>query len=339
MSNFIGDIVTSIDKMGTNFSQQAYTTLGNEIVPVLNTCFTLYVAVYGLQLMLGATTISGREIVIRVAKMAFILGLVQSWSTFNTLFYAWLNSSPEKIGMVILTAGSTGVSDVTDGLSAIWDTANEVASAFAKQSGYWTVLPALIGILVMVGAGLLVAVALALIMISKVMVWVLVASAPIFIACMLFDRTKGLGNSWFQQVLLYALIQLFVYIVAAMIISLLKQEMSLLGSSASNSTIQLSDIASFVLLTIAGVFVLLNVQSLAQGIAGGLSISAGGFANSVMGGGWSLGKISMKGAIGSGRLGKNAVGAARRRFGSGDGGSIGPSAALQTRIQNQSLPR
>ncbi|PLU83161.1 conjugal transfer protein TrbL, partial [Sinorhizobium medicae] len=235
MHDFLGDLLDRIEQTGANFSSRAYGIVGDEIVPLLTIMFIAYVGYYalqlfmgtartimfiayvgyyGLQLFMGTARVSVSEIIGRVARMLIILALVREWDYFNTLFYSWLNNTPEDVGRAILTATGTGITEPTNGLSMIWKTANEAASAFAEQSGYFAVLPSMIGFLIMFAVAVFIAVALAILLLAKVMMWVLIGTAPIFIGCMLFEPTRGMGVAWFQQVLMYALIPLFVYVVA-----------------------------------------------------------------------------------------------------------------------------
>ena len=84
---------------------------------------------------------------------------------------------PEDAGRAILAASATGVTEPTNGLSQIWKTANLAAAAFSEQAGYLSVLPALIGLIIMVFAGLFVAVALGILVLAKVVLWVLLGTS------------------------------------------------------------------------------------------------------------------------------------------------------------------
>ncbi|TIP81558.1 MAG: type IV secretion system protein, partial [Mesorhizobium sp.] len=212
MQDFLGDLLDRIEQSGANFSERAYGIVSGEIMPLLNIMFLAYVAYYGLQLFMGTSRVSVADVIGRIVRMMVILILISQWSHFNTFFYSWLNDTPEDVGRAILTATGTGITEPTNGLSMIWRTANEAASAFAEQSGYFSVLPSMVGFLIMLCVAVFIAVALAILLLAKVMMWVLIGTAPIFIACMLFEQTRNLGVSWFQQVLLYALIPLFVYV-------------------------------------------------------------------------------------------------------------------------------
>jgi type IV secretion system protein VirB6 len=305
MENFIGDLLERVETTGQNFSERAYGIIGTQIMPLLTLMLVGYVAFYGLQLIMGTARISIGEIVGRVARMLLVVSLVGEWGHFNDLFYAWLSRTPEAVGRAILGATGTGISDPTSGLSRIWMTANQAASAFAEQSGYLSILPSMTGFLIMACVAVFLAVALAILLLSKVMMWVLIATAPIFIACMLFERTRGLGNAWFQQVLTYALIPLFVYVVAAFLISAMEPELTKVTSAAGERRLQLSDVSAFLLLCCAGAFVLFNIQTLAQGITGGVAAGIGRIARDVAG----LAGVTMpRQAIGAARSGLGFAG-------------------------------
>ncbi|WP_323131098.1 MULTISPECIES: type IV secretion system protein [Sinorhizobium] len=342
MHDFLGDLLDRIEQTGANFSSRAYGIVGDEIVPLLTMMFIAYVGYYGLQLFMGTARVSVSEIIGRVARMLIILALVREWDYFNTLFYSWLNNTPEDVGRAILTATGTGITEPTNGLSMIWKTANEAASAFAEQSGYFAVLPSMIGFLIMLAVAVFIAVTLAILLLAKVMMWVLIGTAPIFIGCMLFEQTRGIGVAWFQQVLMYALIPLFVYVVAAFLISAMDPELTKVTSAANQRELQLSDISAFLLLCAAGAFVLFNIQVLAQGITGGVVAGIGNFARAV--GRWA-GVSAPISALSGGRRLAGSIGnagvQARARTQEGMRTNIRNAAAeaMQNRISSNSMPR
>ncbi len=195
MDDFIGELLDRIDASGQNFSQRAYEALGQELEPLLRLLFILAVLFYGIQLFLGTSRLSVAEIVGRLARVFVILALVSTWSTFNDLVYDWLTEVPEAAGRAILAASGTGITQPSNGLSQIWKTANVAAAAFSEQAGYFSVLPALIGMIIMVFAGLFVAVALGIIVLAKVVLWVLLGTAPIFISSNNRSRCRSIVSA------------------------------------------------------------------------------------------------------------------------------------------------
>lgn len=341
MQDFLGDLLDRIENSGTSFSEQAYTIVGNELMPLLRIMFVVYVAWYGLQLVMGTARIGVGEIIGRIARMMMILALVSSWGNFNNLFYHWINDTPEDVGRAILAASGTGITEPTNGMSQIWKTANEAASAFAEQSGYFSILPSMIGVLIMVGAGVFIAIALAILILAKVMLWVLIGTAPLFIACMLFERTRGYGVGWFNQVLTYALIPLFIYVIAAFLIAAMNPELSKIDAASGTRTLSLADIAGFLLLCVAGGFVMLYIQSLGQGIAGGIAAGVGSAARQIshfagIRAPLAMGHAGVSAGQGTARAGDNL----RERF-RRDGREDDPSgarSAMQDKISKNGMP-
>lgn len=340
MQDFLGDLLNRIENSGANFSEQAYTIVGSEILPLLRLMLVVYVAWYGLQLVMGTARLGVGEIVLRIVRMVMILVIVSSWSNFNNFVYRWINDTPEDVGRAILAASGTGITEPTNGMSMIWQTANQAASAFAEQSGYFSILPSMIGLLIMVGAGVFIAVALAILILAKVMLWVLIGTAPIFVSCFLFERSRSYGVGWFNQVLTYALIPLFTYVIAAFLIAAMNPELSRIDTASGTRTLTLGDIAGFLLLCIAGGFVMLYIQSIGQGIAGGIASGVGSAATRISH------FIGIQAPRATGRASLRAGQAAYRggrslgsRFrGSGDGDGSGVKSAMQSRISQQGNP-
>jgi type IV secretion system protein VirB6 len=224
----------------------------------------------------------------------------------------------------------------------IWNTANKAAAAFAAQSGYLTILPSMVGFLIMFAVGVFIAVALAILLLAKVMMWVLVGTAPIFISCLLFQPTRQIGMAWFQQVLMYALIPMFVYVVAAFLISAMDPELTKVANAADAKLLKLSDVSAFILICGAGAFVLFNIQVLAQGITGGVAAGIGQIARGV---GRVTGFSAPAALITGGRYAAGTAGnagmALRTRTHEGMKENIrnASAEAMQNRISNNSTPR
>jgi len=339
MDDFLGDLLDRIESSGTSFSEKAYTIVGNEIMPLLQVMFIIYVAYYGLQLFMGIARIGVGEIISRIVRMMIILTLVSSWGNFNNLIYHWINDTPEDVGRAILAASGTGITEPTNGMSMIWKTANEAASALAEQSGYFSILPSMIGVLIMVGAGIFIAVALAILILAKVMLWVLIGTSPIFIACMLFERTRGYGVGWFNQLLTYALIPLFIYVIAAFLIAAMSPELSKIDAASGARTLTLADIAGFLLLCAAGAFVMLYIQSLGQGIAGGIAAGVGNFSAGItrrvgIAAPFAAARSGYRAGRGGAKVGSVLSG--RVRGGGGD--TSGTRSAMQAKIGQHATP-
>ncbi len=350
MQDFISDLLERVESSGGNFVEHAYGILGSEIMPLLRILFVLYVGWYGVQLFMGTSRIAVSEVGLRIVRMMAILWLIGNWGNFNTLFYSWLIDTPEDAGRAILAALNTGISEPTNGLSMIWHTASGAASALSAQTSWRYILPGMVGIVVLICTGLFIGVALAILILAKVMMWVLIGTAPIFIACFLFQTTRNFAMGWINQVILYALIPLFIFVVAALMISAITPELNRLEAGISGNNLTLGDFTGLILLTLAGIFVLTQVNTLAQGIAGVIG--------SVLGSaGYSVNRMALSSVWRGARWGgRRAMSRLSPSGTSGAGGSVGSSSnstrprrsspgadasaeAMQNRISANSEPR
>ncbi|HWT61838.1 MAG TPA: type IV secretion system protein [Ochrobactrum sp.] len=281
-SDFLSDILGRVDNTGGTFSATAYGIIGPQMAPLLNTMLIGYLAFYGLQLLMGTSRISVATVVNRAFRMIFIVTLINNWSYFDEFIYKWLNETPKELGSTLLGILHTNVTDTTAGLSKIWECANKAASAFAEQSGYTAVLPSAVGLLIMAGALAFIALALSMLLLAKIATWVLIGTAPIFIACMLFEQSRGIAWAWFQQLLLYALLPLFVYVICAFLITAIDQDLKHVLEVAEQRKITLLEVRSFLLLCVAGAFIVANIHSLARGIAAGMTAGIGNIARKAL---------------------------------------------------------
>jgi type IV secretion system protein VirB6 len=341
MNDFLGDILTLVENTGATLSETAFNIIGKQIAPLLDIMLVGYLAFYGLQLIMGTSRISVAGVVDRAFRMIFIVTLIKNWSYFNDLIYRWMNDTPKSLGDALLNILGTSVGDTTTGLSKIWECANKAAGAFAEQTGFQAVLPSLVGLLIMAGALAFIALALSVLLLAKIVTWVLIGTAPIFIACMLFEQTRGIAWAWFQQLLLYALLPLFLYVICAFLITAIDPDLKHVLEVAEQRKINLTDVRGFLLLCATGAFVVANIYSLARGIASGLTAGISAIARKALyiTGLGETPYIARTGARDSAYWG------GRSRFHRFDRGvslspiNQGAKEAMQNRIRSHSLPQ
>lgn len=326
--DFLGVILDNIDTATVDFSSAAYDIVSSEIVPFLRALFVLYVMFYGLQLLMGTSKVGVSEVVLRIVRAFFILILVSNFGDFDDIIFSWLGSVPENVGRAMLTAIGGGTAEPTSGLSDVWRLANQGAGKLSEQAGVFSVLPALYGFIVIAAAGLFIAVAFAILLIAKIFVALLVAIAPIFIALFLFQNTRNYAMGWLNQLILYSILPLLVFTVAAFLISAIQNEFGAIESNITSGTLTLTEFASFILISFAGAFVMLQIQTVASAIAGTISSGVGAF-------GVGLTAIATRGAIRGARSGGRLAAAGVARNANQLDSAIAARTQAQSAFQNQ----
>lgn len=275
MRDFLGEMLLRADAVGQGFSEYVYTTVATQIEPLIHVMLTAYISYYGLQLIMGTSGLTVSIVSGRILRMIVIVLLLGNWGYFNELVYNLMDQPPKALGAMLLNVLHSDVKDTTAGLSRIWSGANQAAGAFAEQTGFTSVLPSLVGILIMTAAMLFIGLALSLLLLSKIATWFLIGLAPVFIACMLFAHSRGIGWTWFEQLLVYALLPLFLYAVCAILIRIIEPDLTNLIDIATARQLTLTDVAGFILLCMAGTFVVAKIFAIVRGIASGVTASIG----------------------------------------------------------------
>ncbi|WGG61735.1 type IV secretion system protein [Brucella intermedia] len=340
MGDFLGKILALVDKTGETFSAIAYNSIGRQIAPLLDIMLVAYLAFYGLQLIMGTSRISVAAVIARVFRMVFIVVLIKNWGYFNEIIYKWLNDTPKDLGDTLLNIMNTSANDTTAGLSRIWECANKAAGAFAEQTGFQAVLPSLVGQLLMAGALAFIGLALSMLLVAKIATWILIGTAPVFIACILFEQSRGVAWAWFQQLVLYALLPLFVYVICAFLITAIYPEVQHVLDAADQRKINLTDVRGFLLLCAAGAFVVANIFFLARGVASGVTGGIGNIARRA----WLITGVDGTSRMVGTRTGNNVHWYGPRFYHFDRHASYSPinqgvKEAMQNRIRNNSLPQ
>lgn len=209
---------------------------------VLTSLLTIFVAVMGYRLLLGRAQLRVSEVALTAVKIGAVLALTTGWSTYQTVVYDFLFKGPAQLADLMLAhvqpRGSLFRGDVFDGLQSVFDTLNTNATAYGQnaasaaasaipqpgtgavggvaafgQNLTSTPLPVAGGGSGSVGFGsqalticamILLLSSLGVLLAAKVVLGLLLAIGPLFIALMLFESTRGLFEGWLRATLAFA---------------------------------------------------------------------------------------------------------------------------------------
>jgi type IV secretory pathway VirB6-like protein len=225
---------------------------GQSLLGTIRAAMTLYIAIYGILFMAGMVEIKFNDFVIQLTKLAivgFLLGS-SAWSFFNSTVVKFFNDGTDSIicHITYITVGDpanpnaasdicSAGSDVTHGAFDALDAAlskalssNMIVTTLASFPT--TVYGALFGLMLIMSLGLFmksVLNATVIYVISLAMRTLLFGLAPIFIPCILFQRTKHLFDGWLNQVvsasitpvLLFVFLTFFVHLMDASMANIL----------------------------------------------------------------------------------------------------------------------
>jgi type IV secretory pathway VirB6-like protein len=229
-SNIICMYVRIIDAI----LDRLYCSIQQTVQPVLATVIILYIAVFGVQILTGMAQLNGSEIVVRLAKIAFVWAFATNASYgigigFN-FFMAVMN---DGVKWVINAIGVGG----NDPMGAYQYIDNLIYQAIIgpftesnyKVVGFFLVMAlvffpiTLMGLSFMIETLLLLISCVLIFLLSISAVAFLIALSPIFLSFMLFQSTFYLFENWLRYMISYSLQVIVVFAIVCMWVMVIQQ--------------------------------------------------------------------------------------------------------------------
>ena len=244
--------------------QTGYASLfqpGGAFVSVLTVLMTLYVALVGYRLLLGRSPLNVTDLALTTVKLGAVLALATQWGTYQSLVYRTLFFGPEQIADVILHGlranGSVVGGNVYDGLQRAFTdmtafspatppgtpaVAAPVAAALGANAAGSGPIASLLSkagfdsLLLLGSAVILLLSSLGVLLASKIVLALLLAFGPIFIALLLFESTQGLFQGWLRATIGFAFAPLATTLTLGLALTLLDPSLRQLETMRADST-------------------------------------------------------------------------------------------------------
>jgi type IV secretory pathway VirB6-like protein len=229
-------LATRIQGILASISQDLFTTIEGDgsFQQAVAGVMTLYIAIYGLLFASGMAQATVYDFVIRMIKLALVSMLASgsAWSLFNQFVVPFFTvGTDELINAVTSVAVGPGGTPTNGPPLAVLDSAiskllsaNMIVHLIAiLNTGVYGLAYAAMLVIAMYSFGWALLTGIWVYLMSLVLRTLLFGIAPIFLACMLFDRTKPLFLGWLNQVisaclqpiLLFTFLSFFIVLVDA----------------------------------------------------------------------------------------------------------------------------
>nr|WP_314092309.1 type IV secretion system protein [uncultured Shinella sp.] len=288
-TTIISDIFAKLDGIGETFIKHAYDGLALQVNVLFGSMLTLYVVWWGYMILAGRDGFSVPEAAWRLGRAFGIYYMATNWGAFSTTLYQLVQSLPNLISDTIIEsiAGSGGALDGgtgdTTGVVKILDAVFETAGKIYEQvaTGTFEYVGALIGTIVFVVAMIFIAVAAAAILAAKLMLFITLALAPVFIILALYRWTFRFTDGWLLLMVNLMVTQTLMMAFLAFLYQLILLAINTANNTATES--KLSYVAPFVIVCLLGIVVFRFIPAFASAITGGAAIGQG---DSAYIGGW-----------------------------------------------------
>jgi len=250
----------------------------------LTVLLTLYVALFGYRLMLGRAQLNVGDLALTAVKIGAVLALATQWSAYQAIVYHTLFYGPQQLADLMMHglrgSGGSYNGDVFDGLQRAFNdltsfspaTPPGAAAAPPGSKGELSTLLNQAGfesLLLLISAVVLLLSSLGVLLACKIVLGLLLAVGPIFIALFLFDSTRGLFEGWMRAAIGFALAPVAVTLLLGLALALL--EPSLLQIEGMRQSDSFTAGVAFSVVVLVTVF---------AGVAFGLVVAGGVVAGS-----------------------------------------------------------
>ena len=207
MGTGVSAALSAVDCIAATVSEQAFNRLfGTEgqLAFALTLLLGLYVAFFGISLMLGRSNLSVRALLPRMMTLGLVLTFATSFVAFSTIFYNIFIGGPDQIAGILTGAqGESATAVFAQKLDVVFLAIQQASgdtkdiAAFSPPGMMW------------MGAMLLLLGTVGLLVTARIALALLLAVGPIFVVLALFEGTRGLFTGWLKGLTMMALAPLF----------------------------------------------------------------------------------------------------------------------------------
>ena len=176
---------------------------GGSMATVLTILLTLYIAIFGLQLLTGRSSLGVRALTPRMITIGLVLTFATSWVAYQSVVWNLVVGGPNQLAGILTGVDGSATDVFAQKIDVVFLAIQEASqgqddiSAFSPPGMMW------------MGAMLFMLGSLGLLVTAKIALAILLALGPVFVVMALFNGTRGLFAGWLKGVVMLALAPLF----------------------------------------------------------------------------------------------------------------------------------
>lgn len=274
-------LLTNIDTIILGFVQGSFGGVAGTIQTLWRMMFVVFLAFYGYKIMISGQFLVS-DLIGHCLKLIVILVMATEWGTFFQYVYRMVTELPSDMAGQIMQAAATSLGShaqagdapsANAAISSFFDRGMAVADKIlegAKWSDFGLFLYTSVVWAATVG---LTGYAAYLILFAKIGMAVFLAIGPYFILMLIFNNSRVLFDGWLKNLLTFCFTQVFVYILLALLLSILEAPLRSLEMHSGTDGKLISVIGPFCLTAVAAILLLAQVRSISSSVVGGVALS------------------------------------------------------------------
>ena len=264
----IDKLFTELDVLLSNYVFDAYNALAGYLKAPLGLAIVLYIVLMGLSITQGWVKLSMGNLVKSSIKLALVYMAAMNWGWFSQHVVELINKGSGQIGDVLISATPVPIPHFAG--TGINGAMQSVLIEFTKigvwvwNRGSWHALGPCFAAIVIWGFGYaLILVAVFELVLAKIMLAVLFATAPLFVGFTLFKPTHGFFDRWLGACVGFGLLMIFVSSMLALALSI--SQWAIAGVYMDHATnLQIMGFVPVMIVGFIGVGIILKAAQLAR---------------------------------------------------------------------------
>ncbi len=277
-NNVVTGLFEELHGLLKDYVFDTYTALATAIQAPLALMMVLSICILGIAVTQGWVRLSLGYFVRHALKLALIYLAALQWGWFSHNVYTLINEGASHLAAIIASATPiplphTSGEVISEALQGSLTEITKVGFGLWKL-GSWHVIKPLFSAVIVWGFGFVfMMMAIFQVFLAKVMLAVLLSTAPVFIAFTVFKPTQYLFERWLGACIGYALVLLLVASVLALMLTLMQWAVAGL---LTIQDVQINAVCFVPIMVVGfiGAGLLLRVSSVAQSIGGTVVMSS-----------------------------------------------------------------
>lgn len=202
MGGGIAAALRAVDCVAGSTTAQYFNQLfanGGSLELVLVMVLVIYVAIFGISLLLGRSNLSIRALLPRIITIGFVLTFATSWLAYQSVVWNLAIGAPDWLATVLTRSEGSATHVFAQKLDVVFMAVQQASegqedfAAFSPPGMMW------------MGATMLLLGTVGVLVTARIALALLVALGPIFVVMALFGSTRGLFTGWLKGVVMLAI--------------------------------------------------------------------------------------------------------------------------------------
>ena len=267
MATIIQDIMGDIDTAVGSFAETIFNDLAGPLTTTIQLGGVMGLALLAANALMQWSPMRMSQYLTWAVRFVVILSVATTWAQFDPIYQILTNVPGSIGGAMISDLSAPSLNDAMDAM--VTEIFNYGDRAEAEAAWYEI---SLVSVLLKLLGALIAAVAIIVLAAAKIGLAFAVATAPIFIATLLFGFTADLFKSWARFTIGFALIPLAL---AGVMGAILYVGADILGEARDGE--RLEQALQLIVISIVSIFMMMQVPTMVNGLAGSIVATATGF--------------------------------------------------------------